>query len=117
MQRSAAEMATLLEALLLIARSAEATEANATVELGPALASVVAEFREELDHSRITIGLRCAENARIHAPPELLRIALRLLFRSIASGAYGTQLRLDVDARGIVLATTNGIAMHTAAGR
>ena len=107
MQRSAAEMAALLDALLLIARSAEVADANATVDLGPALASAAAEFREQLDTAQIAIGLRCAEAARILAPPELLRVALRLLFRSIASGAYGTELRLDADARGIVLASAN----------
>jgi signal transduction histidine kinase len=112
MQRSADEMAALLDALLLIARSTEMTDANATVELGPALASVVAEFREQLDAAQIAIGLRCAESARIHAPPELLRIALRLLFRSIASGIYGTRLRLDADARGIVLASTDPAALR-----
>jgi HAMP domain-containing protein len=110
MQRSADEMAALLDALLLIARSAEMMDANATVELGPALASVVAEFREQLDGAQIAIGLRSAEAARIHAPPELLRVALRLLFRSIASGAYGTRLRLDADERGIVLASTDRAA-------
>ncbi len=112
MQRSATEMATLLDALLLIARSAETVDANASVELGPALASVVAEFREELDGAHIRIGLRCAETARIQAPPELLRVALRLLFRSIANGAHGTELRLDADARGIVLATADTVALH-----
>ena len=112
MQRSAAEMATLLDALLLIARSAEATAASATVELGPALASVVAEFRAELDGAHIQIGLRCAEAAHIQAPPDLLRVALRLLFRSIAGGAYGKHLRLDADARGIVLGTADAAALH-----
>lgn len=112
MQRSTAEMATLLDALLLIARSAEATDASATVELGPALASVVAEFRAELDGAHIQIGLRCAEAAHIQAPPDLLRVALRLLFRSIASGAYGMHLRLDADARGIVLGTADAAALH-----
>ena len=106
MQRSAAEMATLLDALLLIARSDEAMDTRGTaVELIPALASVIAEFRNELDAAQIVIGLRCASTTRVQAPPELLRIVLRLLFRSIASGAYGTRLRLDADARGIVLAT------------
>ncbi len=121
MQRSAGEMATLLDALLLIARSSEASDANATVELGSALASVIAEFREQLDGAQIVIGLRCAEAARIHAPPELLRVALRLLFRCIANGAYGARLRLDVDARGIVLASADvaasppdSIGEHTA---
>ena len=110
-RRSATEMANLLDALLLIARSGETTDsAGASVELGSALASVVAEFREELDAGQITIGLRCAEVARIHAPPDLLRVALRLLFRSIASGAYGTHLRLDADAHGIVLASTDTVA-------
>jgi signal transduction histidine kinase len=110
-RRSATEMANLLDALLLIARSGETTEATgASVELGPALASVVAEFREELDAAQIAIGLRCAETARIHAPPDLLRVALRLLFRSIASGTYGTRLRLDADAHGIVLASTDTVA-------
>jgi signal transduction histidine kinase len=110
-RRSATEMANLLDGLLLIARSGEATDAtSASVELGPALASVVAEFREELDAAQIDIGLRCAEAAHIHAPSDLLRVALRLLFRSIASGAYGTRLRLDADAHGIVLASTDAVA-------
>ncbi len=108
MQRSADEIATLLDALLLIARPAETADANAAVELGPALAAVVTEFREQLDATKIVLSLRCADGARIHAPPELLRVALRLLFRSIASGAYGDDLRLDADARGIVLAAANG---------
>lgn len=109
-RRSATEMANLLDALLLIARSDEATDtSNASVELGPALASVIAEFREELDAAQIMIGLRCANALRIRAPPELLRVVLRLLFRSIASGTYGSHLRLDADARGIVLASTEAI--------
>jgi signal transduction histidine kinase len=108
MRRSAAEIGTLLDALLLIARSDEAQETpNATVELGPTLASVIAEFREELDAAQITIQLRCAPSASLDAPPNLLRIALRLLFRGIASGAFGTHLRLDADARGLVLASGN----------
>jgi len=108
MRRSAAEIGTLLDALLLIARSDEAQETpGATVEFGPTLASVIAEFREELDAAQVTIKLRCAPSASIDAPPNLLRIALRLLFRSIASGAFGTQLRLDADAQGLVLASAN----------
>ena len=108
MRRSAAEIGTLLDALLLIARSDEAQETpNAAVEFGPTLASVIAEFREELDAAQVTIRLRCAPSASIHAPPNLLRIALRLLFRSIASGAFGTHLRLDADVRGLVLASAN----------
>ena len=111
MQRSAAEMATLLDALLLIARSSESTDAtNGSVELAPALASVIAEFRGELDAAYIAIGVRCAHSARVQAPPELLRVVLRLLFRSIASGAYGTSLRLDADTRGIVLASADSDA-------
>jgi len=108
MRRSAAEIGTLLDALLLIARSDEAREApNAAVEFGPTLASVIAEFREELDAAQIEIMLRCAPSASIDAPPNLLRVALRLLFRSIASGAFGTRLRLDADARGLVLVSAN----------
>ena len=107
MQRSADEMATLLDALLLIARPAETTSGKASVELGPALASVVAEFRQSLDAAQIALGLRCADAARIHAPPELLRVALRLLFRSIANGTYGDRLRLDADAHGVVLASVD----------
>ena len=108
MRRSAAEIGTLLDALLLIARSDEAQDIpNAAVELGPTLASVIAEFREELDAAQVTIKLRCAPSASIDAPPNLLRIALRLLFRSIASGVFGTHLRLDADGRGIVLASAN----------
>jgi len=106
MRRSAAEIGTLLDALLLIARSDEAQEApNATVEFGPTLASVIAEFREALDAAQLTLKLRCSPSARIDAPPNLLRVALRLLFRSIASGAFGSNLRLDADARGLVLAS------------
>lgn len=110
MQRSIDEMAALLDALLLIARPTEAIDTRSGAELGPALAAVVAEFREQLDAARIAIGLRCADGARIHAPPELLRVALRLLFRSIANGACGNDLRLDADARGIVLAASDGSA-------
>jgi hypothetical protein len=91
---------------LLIARSDETQDAlNAPAELGSSLASVIAEFREELDATQITIKLRCAANIRVQAPPDLLRVVLRLLFRSIASGIYGNCLRLDADARGIVLAS------------
>jgi signal transduction histidine kinase len=105
-RRSAAEIGTLLDALLLIARSGELQEApHAAVEFGPTMASVIAEFREELDAARITIKLRCAPSASVHAPPNLLRIVLRLLFRSIASGAFGTRLRLDADVLGLVLAS------------
>jgi signal transduction histidine kinase len=112
MRRSAAEIGTLLDALLLIARSDEAQEASGTaVELVPTLASVIAESREELDAAQITIQLRCAPSTSVHAPPELLRIALRLLFRSIASGIYGTRLRLDADAAGIVLAAADAEAV------
>ena len=107
-RRSAAEIGTLLDALLLIARSSEAPEApDAAVEFGPTLASVIAEFREELDAAQVTIKLRCAPSASVNAPSNLLRIVLRLLFRSIASGAFGTRLRLDADARGLVLASAN----------
>jgi signal transduction histidine kinase len=108
MQRSTDEMATLLDALLLIARPAETIDVQASVELGPALAAVVAEFHPQLDAAGITVGLRCADGARIHAPPELLRVALRLLFRSITNGTYGNHLRLDADAHGIVLASADG---------
>ncbi len=111
MQRSAAEMATLLDALLLIARSDEAMDAGATVELASALASVIADFRNELDAAQIVIGVRCANFVRVQAPPELLRIVLRLLFRSIADGAFGARLRLDADAHGIVLTTTESGAI------
>ncbi len=112
MRRSAAEIGTLLDALLLIARSDEAQEASGTsVELVPTLASVIAESREELDAAQITIQLRCAPSACVHAPPELLRIALRLLFRSIASGIYGTRLRLDADQAGIMLASAEAEAV------
>jgi len=115
MRRSAADMGTLLDALLLIARSDEAQDAStAPVELGSTLASVIAEFREELDAGQITIRLRCAPNVRVHAPPELLRVVLRLLFRSIASGAYGTRLRLDADMRGVVLASEDADTAATA---
>jgi signal transduction histidine kinase len=121
MQRSSDEMATLLDALLLIARPAETIDTKASVELGPALASVVAEFRQQLDAAQIALGLRCADGASMHAPPELLRVSLRLLFRSIASGAYGNALRLDADARGIVLAAADGnagaAAVHTGGER
>lgn len=111
MQRSAAEMATLLDALLLIARSSELSDAaNGSVEIAPALASAIAEFREELDAAHVAIGVRCANSTRVQAPPDLLRVVLRLLFRSIASGAYGTSLRLDADARGIVLAAATNDA-------
>ncbi len=116
-RRSAGEMANLLDALLLIARSGEAADAAAApVELAPALASVIAEFREELDAAQIVLGLRCATSLRVQAPPDLLRVALRLLFRSIASGAYGTHLRLDADARGLVLASTDSAAAAPGAG-
>ncbi len=108
MRRSAAGIGTLLDALLLIARSGETGESShAAVELGPTLASVIAEFREELDAAQVTIKLRCAPSACVHAPPDLLRVALRLLFRSIASGAFGIRLRLDADAHGIVLASAD----------
>ena len=108
MRRSAAEIGTLLDALLLIARSDEAQEApNVAVEFGSTLASVIAEFRDELNAAQITIQLRCAPSASVNAPPNLLRIALRLLFRSITSGAFGTHLRLDADARGLVLASAD----------
>jgi signal transduction histidine kinase len=117
MRRSAAEMGTLLDALLLIARSDEAQDApNAPAELGSSLASVIAEFREELDSTHITIKLRCAANVRVQAPPELLRVVLRLLFRSIASGIYGNCLRLDADVRGIVLASDKMDAIVAKAG-
>jgi len=110
MRRSAAEIGTLLDAMLLIARSDEARDAQETsIELGSALASVIAEFREELDAAQVALGVRCAASVRIHAPAELLRVALRLLFRSIASGAFGTHLRLDADASGIVLATADAV--------
>lgn len=112
MRRSAAEIGTLLDALLLIARSDEARETSGTpVELAPMLASVIAESREELDAAQITIQLRCAPSTTVQAPPELLRIALRLLFRSITSGIYGTRLRLDADSAGIVLASDEAEAV------
>jgi len=108
MRRSAAEIGTLLDALLLIARSGETDQSsNAAVELGPTLGSVISEFRDELYAAQVTIKLRCAPSTIIDAQPKLLRIALRLLFRSIASGAFGTDLRLDADGAGLVLASAD----------
>src|SRR5580658_7198062 len=105
MRRSAIEIGLLLDALLLIARPDETLDTTGvTVELGSALASVIAEFHDELDVAGIEIGLRCPASVRVLAPPQLLRVALRLLFRAIASGGWGDRLRLDADARGIVLA-------------
>jgi HAMP domain-containing protein len=116
MRRSAAEIATLLDALLLIARSDESMQARTTpVELAPALASALAEFRNELESQQIAIGLRCTASARVEAPADLLRVALRLLFRSIASGAFGTRLRLDADGSGIVLVSAESLPPATAA--
>ncbi|MEO7477760.1 MAG: HAMP domain-containing sensor histidine kinase [Lysobacteraceae bacterium] len=111
MQRGAAEMSTLLDALLLIARSNDAADApHAAVEIGPALASVASEFRDELATAQVEIGLRCAQDACINAPPELLRVVLRLLFSSIANGAYGSHLRIDADAHHIALTSTDGVS-------
>jgi signal transduction histidine kinase len=107
-RRSAAEIGMLLDALLLIARPDETQdETEVPVELGAALASVIAEFNDELEASGIVIGVRCPSSACVVAPPELLRVALRLLFRAIASGVWGERLRLDADAHGLVLSSAD----------
>ena len=106
MRRSAAEIGTLLDALLLIARSDEAQDpSSSAIDIGATLASVIAEYRGELDVAQVEVGVRCAHGASIHAQPELLRTALRLLFRTIASGVWGNRLLLDADGQGIVLSS------------
>jgi len=114
-RRSAAEIGTLLDALLLVARADEGTEPPVPVEIGPVLASVIAEFHEELDAMRIALGVRCPPATTVLAPPGLLRVVLRLLFRSIASGAWGDALRIDADATGFVLATAAALPESTPA--
>ncbi len=112
MRRSATEIAILLDALLLMARPEESQDAAPrTVDVGATLAAVIAEYRDELAAAGIAIGVRCAPDAVIQAPSELLRTVLRLLFRSIAGGAWGEHLKLDVDAAAITLSTSDPTAM------
>ncbi|HEY2344861.1 MAG TPA: histidine kinase dimerization/phospho-acceptor domain-containing protein [Xanthomonadaceae bacterium] len=105
-RRGAAEIGLLLDALLLIARSDEAQDpVTGTIDIGATLASTIAEYREELEAAQVAIGMRCTPGAVVQAPPELLRTALRLLFRAIPGGAWGNELRLDADAQGIALSS------------
>ena len=103
-RRSAAEIGTLLDALLLIARSSETQDPPVDVGVAPVLASVIAEFQDELAGAGIVLGVKCPPSAVIHAPAGLLRVVLRLLFRAIASGLWGPSLRLEADANCLVLA-------------
>jgi signal transduction histidine kinase len=103
-RRGAAEIGTLLDALLLIARSGETEEPAVNVGIAGVLASVIAEFQDELAGAQIDLAVKCPSSAIVHAPPELLRVVLRLLFRAIASGLWGLALRLEADASSLVLA-------------
>ncbi|HTA64269.1 MAG TPA: HAMP domain-containing sensor histidine kinase [Xanthomonadaceae bacterium] len=115
-RRSATEIGMLLDALLLIARSDETQDpSSSAIDIGAALAAVIAEYRNELDAAQVEVGVRCAHGAGIQAPPELLRTALRLLFRAIASGVWGNRLRLDADAHGIVLSSADAPGSEDAA--
>lgn len=101
MRRSATEIGMLLDALLLLARPEErVSQAMPAIELTNALASAIAEFREPLENAGIEVGVRCAPEARLHAPADLVKAILRLLLRTLASGAWGEHLLLDADATG-----------------
>ncbi len=104
-RRSAAEIGTLIDALLLVARPGEDEGPPVDVEIAPVLASAIAECRDELDGAQIAIGLRCAPGASVRATPDLPRVALRLLMRTIATGSWGHELRLDADGEGFVLSS------------
>lgn len=106
-RRSAAEIALLLDALLLVATSDEARDqAQTTVELSGLLRSTLAEFQADLEAAHIQLGVRCTQGLTLSAPPRLLRVMLRLLFRALAGGNFGQDLRLDADAGGVTVSSS-----------
>ncbi len=110
MRRSAAEIDMLLDALLLLARPEASSPASVTaVELSPVLVSAIGEFRDTLEAAGIDVGVRCAPGSRLQAPPELVKVVVRLLLRSIASGAWGDKLHLDADASGFRLTAADAL--------
>ncbi|MBS0462613.1 MAG: HAMP domain-containing histidine kinase [Proteobacteria bacterium] len=103
-RRSAAEIGLLLDALTLLARPEESRDAEPRIiDLTAVLGSVVGEFRDELAAAGIALRLRCPPDAVVHAPSGLPRTAFRLLLRSIAGGAWGERLCLEVDANAVAL--------------
>lgn len=103
-RRSAAEIALLIDALLLVAASDEALdEPTTTIEWAGAIASALAEYQDELDAAHVQVGVRCAAQTTIRARPRLLAIMLRLLLRAMANGSFGHDLHLDVDGDGLTL--------------
>ncbi|MBS0193759.1 MAG: HAMP domain-containing histidine kinase [Proteobacteria bacterium] len=110
-RRSAGEIALLLDAMLLVATSDEARDqGEGAVELSGVLAATLSEYRADLEAAQVQLGVRCPPGLTLAAPPKLLRVMLRLLFRALASGSFGQDLRLDADASGVVVAAADAPA-------